>query len=155
MSRRAKVIGETFTSVTAAFATTLILLQATGALKIPLEETVTILPRRRQRGTSTADVPSRYVPWSSQNSLGHNRCTQTHMSPDGLKYSDSLLPHAVNYSNPKGAVVQARRCVRWFTNQCLVDSIDKENQTLMFDSTIGCNQVGEGCVRFQDCGSRM
>lgn len=91
------------------------------------------------------------VPWSTQNSLGHNSCTQTHMSPDGLKYSDSLLPHAVNYSNPKGAVVQAWRCVRWFTNQCLVDSIDKENQTLMFDSTIGCNQGGEGCVRFQVC----
>eukprot|EP00035_Acanthoeca_spectabilis_P015945 m.321358 g.321358 ORF g.321358 m.321358 type:complete len:138 (+) comp16454_c0_seq58:2936-3349(+) len=137
MSRRAKVIGETFTSVTAAFATTLILLQATC---YDIQWCSQNPPRGNCYNSST------------QTSKG---CTQTHMSPDGLKYSDSLLPHAVNYSNPKGAVVQARRCVRWFTNQCLVDSIDKENQTLMFDSTIGCNQVGEGCVRFQDCGSRM
>jgi len=77
-------------------------------------------------------------------------CTQTHMSPDGFTYTDSLLPHAANYSNPKGAVVQAWRCIRWFTNLCLVDSIDKENQTIRFDPNVGCNQGGEGCVRFQD-----
>ena len=34
-------------------------------------------------------------------------CTQTHMAPDGLKYTDALLPHAKSYANVKGAVVQA------------------------------------------------
>eukprot|EP00041_Stephanoeca_diplocostata_P008798 m.131773 g.131773 ORF g.131773 m.131773 type:complete len:956 (+) comp17481_c0_seq4:331-3198(+) len=75
-------------------------------------------------------------------------CTQTHMSPDGVMYGD-LLPHAINYSNPKGAVIQAwRGKARWFTNLCLVDSHDKESQTLLFDDKIGCNQGGEGGVTF-------
>lgn len=72
------------------------------------------------------------------------------MSPDGFKYTDALLPNAKSYSNPKGAVVQAWRCVRWFTNQCLVQSQDKETGTIHFDPKVGCNQGGEGCVRFQD-----
>lgn len=76
------------------------------------------------------------------------------MSPDGLKYTDSLLPKASTYANPKGAVVQAWRCIRWFTNLCLVDSIDKETQTINFDPEVGCNQGGEGCVRFQVSRSR-
>lgn len=76
-------------------------------------------------------------------------CTQTHMSPDGLKYG-ALLPHAANYSDIKGAVVQAWRCVRWFTNLCLVESINKSTGQIMFDKSAGggCNQGGEGCVRF-------
>ena len=41
-----------------------------------------------------------------------------------------------------------RRCVRWFTNLCLVDSQDKETGELLFDPEVGCNQGGEGCVRF-------
>ena len=77
-------------------------------------------------------------------------CTQTHMSPDGLTYTDENLPRAKDYANPKGAVVQAWRCVRWFTNLCLVESQDKAASTLTFDPKIGCNQGGEGCVRFQD-----
>jgi hypothetical protein len=70
------------------------------------------------------------------------------MAPDGLKYTDALLPHAKNYSNITGAVVQAWRCVRWFTNLCLVDSMNKETGEIFFDSKVGCNQGGEGCVRF-------
>lgn len=77
-------------------------------------------------------------------------CTQTHMSPDGLKYTDAILPHAKNYTNIKGAVVQAWRCVRWFTNLCLVESMNKETGEIIFDKKAGggCNQGGEGCVRF-------
>ena len=70
-------------------------------------------------------------------------CTQTHMSPDGLTYNDGLLPNAHKYANPKGAVVQAWRCIRWFTNLCLVESQDKGAQTLTFDPKVGCNQGGE------------
>jgi hypothetical protein len=70
-------------------------------------------------------------------------CTQTHMSPDGLKYNAAMLPNAANYSDIKGAVVQAWRCVRWFTNLCLVESINKETGEIMFDKSAGggCNQV--------------
>jgi hypothetical protein len=77
-------------------------------------------------------------------------CTQTHMSPDGLRYTEAMLPHAKSYTNIQGAVVQAWRCVRWFTNLCLVDSMNKETGEIIFDKTAGggCNQGGEGCVRF-------
>jgi hypothetical protein len=77
-------------------------------------------------------------------------CTQTHMSPDGLKYTDAMLPNAKNYTDIKGAVVQAWRCTRWFTNLCLVESMNKETGEILFDKTAGggCNQGGEGCVRF-------
>jgi hypothetical protein len=74
-------------------------------------------------------------------------CTQTHMSPDGLSYGASL-PHAANYSDAKGAVVQVwRGGGRWFTNLCLVESQDKAKGTLTFDAEVGCNQGGEGEVQ--------
>ena len=106
---------------------------------------------------SDIDPPAGY--WCSQNPPRGNcydpktrtsrGCTQTHMSPDGLDYR-GVLPNADRYANPKGAVVQAWRCIRWFTNLCLVDSIDKESGVLNFDADVGCNQGGEGCVTFQN-----
>ena len=72
---------------------------------------------------------------------------QTHMSPSGLSYAD-VLPQAANYSNPKGAVVQVwRGGGRWYTNLCLVESIDKVNSELHFSQDVGCNQGGEGHVK--------
>ena len=73
------------------------------------------------------------------------------MSPDGLTYNDTNLPHAKTYANPKGAVVQAWRCVRWFTNLCLVESQDKDAQTLTFDPKVGIAsmQVHTGCHYLQ------
>lgn len=58
------------------------------------------------------------------------------MAPDGFKYTDALLPHAKNYTNITGAVVQAWRCVRWFTNLCLVDSMNKETGEIFFDPKV-------------------
>ena len=70
------------------------------------------------------------------------------MSPDGLHY-EGLLPRADTYQDPRGAVVQAwRGKARWFTNLCLVSSIDRASKTLTFDDQVGCNQGGEGSVVF-------
>ena len=76
-------------------------------------------------------------------------CTQTHMAPSGFSYA-GVLDRAENYSNPKGAVVQVwRGGGRWFTNLCLVDSIDKDTKAIKFSKNGpngGCNQGGEGEV---------
>eukprot|EP00039_Didymoeca_costata_P026545 m.16129 g.16129 ORF g.16129 m.16129 type:complete len:957 (+) comp5588_c0_seq1:70-2940(+) len=105
------------------------------------------------------DISPPFGYWCSQNPPRGNcydpvkrssrGCTQTHMSPDGVVYTDQQLPNAKNYANPKGAVIQAwRGMARWFTNLCLVDSQDKSSNTLLFDDKIGCNQGGEGNVDF-------
>eukprot|EP01060_Flectonema_neradi_P039947 TRINITY_DN896_c1_g1_i2.p1 TRINITY_DN896_c1_g1~~TRINITY_DN896_c1_g1_i2.p1 ORF type:complete len:953 (+),score=255.36 TRINITY_DN896_c1_g1_i2:56-2914(+) len=73
-------------------------------------------------------------------------CTQTHMAPSGLFYA-GVLPQAANYSNPKGAVVNKwRGGGRWFTDLCLVESVDTNTGTLNFSQEVGCNQGGEGEV---------
>ena len=65
-------------------------------------------------------------------------------SPSGIVI-DGVLPQAVNYSNPKGAVIQAwRGSGRWFSNLCRVERYDSEKRELVFDTTTGCNNGGEG-----------
>eukprot|EP01060_Flectonema_neradi_P004382 TRINITY_DN12821_c0_g1_i1.p1 TRINITY_DN12821_c0_g1~~TRINITY_DN12821_c0_g1_i1.p1 ORF type:complete len:937 (+),score=210.86 TRINITY_DN12821_c0_g1_i1:61-2871(+) len=65
-------------------------------------------------------------------------------SPSGLSI-EGTIPQAVNYSNPKGAVVQSWRAGgRWYSNLCQVDRYDAASKTLIFDTTTGCNNGGEG-----------
>jgi hypothetical protein len=82
----------------------------------------------------------------------HHSCggTQMHMSPAGVVYSSgNVLPNAPKYKNATGAMVQAWRGLQhWYTNGCLVKSHDIVSGTLYFDQEVGCNQGGEGMVRF-------
>ena len=72
-------------------------------------------------------------------------CTQTHMSPSGLKAA-YVIPRARTYTDPTGAVIQAwRGGGRWFTNLCRVESFNKSSLELRIDKTT-CNQGGEGEV---------